>query len=145
MEKKDETKSLHKQEALLQELIQRMHNVEEMQKMILVNDLLDEIENSNVNLVCSKMTDLPDEMQVIVQYDYKDYIADDIVKAVMEKFKSVKPDEKLESLKVYIKPEDRTAYFVANGSEDKRYRVSLYKLRKYMKEIPCDKIKKVTV
>lgn len=145
MEKKDETKSLHKQEALLQELIQRMHNVEEMQKMILVNDLLDEIENSNVNLVCSKMTDLPDEMQVIVQYDYKDYIADDIVKAVMEKFKSVKPDEKLESLKVYIKPEDRTAYFVANGSEDKRYRVSLYKLRKYMTEIPCDKIKKVTV
>ena len=145
MEKKDETKSLHKQEALLQELIQRIQNVEEMQKMILVNDLLDEIENSNVNLVCSKMTDLPDEMQVIVQYDYKDYIADNIVKAVMEKFKSVKPDEKLESLKIYIKPEDRTAYFVANGLEDKRYRVSLYRLRKHMTEIPYDKIKKVTV
>ncbi|MCR5526929.1 MAG: DUF6465 family protein [Lachnospiraceae bacterium] len=60
-----------------------------------------------------------------VQYADKDITAEDIVKLAKEDWKNVKKNKiaDLKSLEFYVKPEDNTVYYVANGSEEGKFTI----------------------
>jgi len=52
---------------------------------------------------------------VVVQFDGEDRVVDEVVERALKDYKS-KSNKPLKDIKVYIKPEDRSAYYVVNGS-----------------------------
>ncbi|SFL49460.1 hypothetical protein SAMN05216390_13510 [Lachnospiraceae bacterium KH1T2] len=60
-----------------------------------------------------------------VQYADKDITDEDIIKLAKEDWKNVKKNKigDLKSLEFYVKPEDNTVYYVANGSEEGSFQI----------------------
>lgn len=52
---------------------------------------------------------------VVVQFEGEDRVVDDVVERAVKDYKT-KSNKPLKDIKVYIKPEDRSAYYVVNGS-----------------------------
>ena len=68
---------------------------------------------------------LNSDLQVVIQYQYKDYSMDRILAMIMKRQKVIRPKELISSLQVYIKPEERMVYYVINGIESEDYRIAL--------------------
>jgi len=60
--------------------------------------------------------DVPSALGLFVQYQGGEVDMAAIVEAVKEDFKAANGHTKLTSLKLYVKPEEHTAYYVANDS-----------------------------
>lgn len=60
--------------------------------------------------------DVPSTLGLFVQYKGGEVGMEAIVEAAKEDFKAANGRVKLTSLKLYVKPEERTAYYVANDS-----------------------------
>ena len=97
----------------------QFERIEKLQKAILVNSLYDEINQKNW------ATKLNSDLQVVIQYQYKDYSMDRILAMIMKRQKVIRPKELISSLQVYIKPEERMVYYVINGIESEDYRIAL--------------------
>lgn len=97
----------------------QFERIEKLQKAILVNSLYDEINQKNW------ATKLNSDLQVVIQYQYKDYSMDRILAMIMKRQKVIRPKELISSLQVYIKPEERMVYYVINGIESENYRIAL--------------------
>lgn len=54
--------------------------------------------------------------EVIIQYQGAETAITDLVEAVKADFRSVKKRTLVTDLKLYVKPEERMAYYVVNGS-----------------------------
>ena len=97
----------------------QFEKIEKLQKAILINSLYDEINQKNW------ATKLNSDLQVVIQYQYKDYSINHILAMIMKKQKIIRPQELISSLQVYIKPEERMVYYVINGIESEDYRIAL--------------------
>ena len=97
----------------------QLERIEKLQKAILVNSLYDEINQKNWT------AKLNSDLQVVIQYQYKDYSMDRILAMIMKRQKVIRPKELISSLQVYIKPEERMVYYVINGIESENYRIAL--------------------
>ena len=97
----------------------QFERIEKLQKAILVNSLYDEINQKNW------ATKLNSDLQVVIQYQYKDYSMDRILAMIIKRQKDIRPKELISSLQVYIKPEERMVYYVINGIESENYRIAL--------------------
>lgn len=97
----------------------QFEKIEKLQKAILINSLYDEIDQKNW------ATKLNSDLQVVIQYQYKDYSINHILAMIMKKQKIIRPQELISSLQVYIKPEERMVYYVINSIESEDYRIAL--------------------
>ena len=97
----------------------QFEKIEKLQKAILVNSLYDEINKKNW------AAKLNSDLQVVIQYQYKDYSMDRILAMIIKRQKDIRPKELISSLQVYIKPEERMVYYVINGIESENYRIAL--------------------
>ena len=97
----------------------QFERIEKLQKAILINSLYDEINKKNW------AAKLNSDLQVVIQYQYKDYSMDRILAMIMKRQKVIRPKELISSLQVYIKPEERMVYYVINGIESENYRIAL--------------------
>ncbi len=97
----------------------QFEKIEKLQKAILINSLYDEINQKNW------ATKLNSDLQVVIQYQYKDYSINHILAMIMKKQKIIRPQELISSLQVYIKPEERMVYYVINSIESEDYRIAL--------------------
>ena len=68
---------------------------------------------------------LNSDLDVVIQYQYKDYSIDYILAMIMKRHKVIRPKELISSLRVYIKPEERMVYYVVNDMESEDYRIAL--------------------
>ena len=97
----------------------QFEKIEKLQKAILINSLYDEINKKNW------AAKLNSDLQVVIQYQYKDYSMDRILAMIIKRQKDIRPKELISSLQVYIKPEERMVYYVINGIESENYRIAL--------------------
>ena len=97
----------------------QFEKIEKLQKAILINSLYDEINKKNW------AAKLNSDLQVVIQYQYKDYSMDRILAMIIKRQKDIRPKELISSLQVYIKPEERMVYYVINGIESEDYRIAL--------------------
>ena len=84
----------------------QFEKIEKLQKAILINSLYDEINKKNW------AAKLNSDLQVVIQYQYKDYSMDRILAMIIKRQKDIRPKELISSLRVYIKPEERMVYYV---------------------------------
>lgn len=97
----------------------QFEKIEKLQKAILINSLYDEINQKNW------AAKLNSDLQVVIQYQYKDYSINHILAMIMKRQKIIRPQELISSLQVYIKPEERMVYYVINSIESEDYRIAL--------------------
>lgn len=110
------TNKLEKIQRCLEELKEQVAAVEKLQKVALINNLIDEVGEEETD--CSnlrKAKTLSPEIRMFIQVGGREYNVNHIRNAVINMYNHAEPDKKLETLEIYIKPEDGKAYFVANG------------------------------
>lgn len=62
---------------------------------------------------------------VTVQYQGKNIVAADVLEAAKKAFAEANPDVEIETIDLYVKPEDGAAYYAVNGQGSEDYKVEL--------------------
>lgn len=62
---------------------------------------------------------------VMIQYAGKEIVAKDILEAATKAFQEANADVVIETIELYIKPEEGVAYYVVNGAGSEDYKVEL--------------------
>lgn len=65
------------------------------------------------------------EATVTIQFQGKDIAAKAVLEAAKEAFAKANPDVEIETIDIYVKPEENAAYYVVNGTGAEDYKIQL--------------------
>ncbi len=65
------------------------------------------------------------EMSVTIQFGGRNIAAKDVMEAAKKAYTEANPDGVIESMDVYIKPEENVAYYAVNGKGSEDYKIQL--------------------
>lgn len=65
------------------------------------------------------------ESNVYVEYADKKIVAKEVLATAMESYKAAHADTEIQTIEVYMKPEENVAYYVVNGEGSSEFKVEL--------------------